>query len=84
MNENICPSKKLGKLLLATDGSKFSDSAIREALSLSKRCSSKLIAVSVIKTNLEFEVTMPQVIEKEEEEASKHLALIKATASNKA
>lgn len=81
MNESICPSNKLGRILLATDGSRFSEGAIREALSLSKRCSSKVIALSVIKTNLEFEVTMPQVIEKEEEEAAKHLALIKARAS---
>lgn len=81
MNSQICPFDKLGKLLLATDGSKFNHGAIREALSLSKRCSSKLIAVSVIKTNLEFEVTMPQVIEKEEEEASKHLEAIKMRAS---
>lgn len=81
MNSQICPFDKLGKLLLATDGSKFSDGAIREALSLSKRCSSRLIAVSVIKTNLEFEVTMPQVIEKEEEEASKHLDAIKMRAA---
>ena len=54
---------------------------VREALSLAKRCSSKLIALSVIKTNLEFEVTMPKVIEKEEEEAAKHLESIKAKAS---
>lgn len=81
MKENICPIAKMGRLLLATDGSKFSEGAIRETLSLSKRCLSKLIAVSVVKTNLEFEMTMPQVIEKEEEEASKHLELIKARAS---
>jgi nucleotide-binding universal stress UspA family protein len=35
----------------------------------------------VIKTNLEFEVTMPQVIEKEEAEASRQLELIKTRAS---
>lgn len=81
MNTQVCPFDRLGKLLLATDGSKFSEGAIREALSLSKQCSSKLIAMSVIKTNLEFEMTMLQVIEKEEEEASKHLASIKAKAS---
>ena len=57
MKENICPIAKMEKLLLATDGSKFSEGAIREALSLSKQCSSKLIAISVVKTNLEFEVT---------------------------
>ncbi len=81
MNSQICPFDKLGKFLLATDGSKYSEGAIREALSLSKRCSSELIAVSVVKTNLEFEVNMPQVIEKEEEETSKHLEAIKMRAS---
>jgi len=81
MKENICPIAKMEKLLLATDNSKFSEGAIREALSLAKRCSSKLLAISVVKTNLEFEMTMPKVIEKEEDETSKHLELIKATAS---
>lgn len=80
MYENICQVAKMEKLLLATDGSKFSEGAILKALGLSKQCSSKLIAVSVIKTNLEFEVTMPQVIEKEEDEAARHLELIKAKA----
>ena len=81
MNSQICPFDKLGKLLLATDGSKCSEGATREALSLAKRCSSQIIAVYVIKTNLELEMTMPQVIEKEEEEAAKHLDAIKAKAS---
>ncbi len=77
MNSQICLFDKSGKLLLATDGSKLSDGAIREALSISRRCSSMLIAVSVIKMNLEFEMTMPQVIEQEEEEAAKHFASMK-------
>jgi len=81
MKENICPIAKMEKLLLATDGSKFSEGAIREALSLSKQCSSKLIALSVVKTNLEFEMTMPQVVEKDEKVATRHLETIKAKAS---
>ncbi len=43
MNGQICPFDKLGTILLATDGSKFSEGAIQEALSLSKRCSSRLL-----------------------------------------
>jgi len=81
MNSQICPFDKMGKILLATDGSKYSEGAIREALSLSKQCSSRLIAVSVIKTNLEYEVNMPQVIKMEEEKSSKHLEAIKMRAS---
>lgn len=81
MNSQICPFHKLEKLLLATDGSKYSEGAIREALSLSKRCSSKLIAISVVKTNTEFEVTIPQVVEEAEAEAKEHLESIQAEAS---
>lgn len=77
----ICPVARIEKLLLATDGSEFSKSAIREAINLAKICSSKVIAVSVVKTNPEFEDLAPQVIEKAEKEAREHLELIKTRAS---
>jgi nucleotide-binding universal stress UspA family protein len=81
MSGQACPMAKLESLLLATDGSKCSEGPIREALSLAKKCSSKLIAVSVVITNLEFEMEMPQVVEKEEKKAREHLESIKARAS---
>lgn len=81
MNEQACPMGKLEKLLLATDGSDYSKGAEQEALHLAKRCSSKLIAVSTVITNLEFEVTMPQVVDKEDKKAWEHLEAFKALAS---
>jgi hypothetical protein len=69
------------KLMVATDGSKYSESAIREAISLAKICSSNLIAVSVVKTNLEFDSVLPQFVEKAEQEAMKHLESVKARAA---
>jgi nucleotide-binding universal stress UspA family protein len=81
MSGQTCPVAKLEKLLLATDGSEYSEGATREALRLAKKCSSRLIAVSVVITNLEFEVTMPQVVEKEDRKAREHLESIKARAS---
>ncbi len=48
MNGPSCPMAKIGKLLLAADGSNYSKGAEREALSLVKKCSSKLITVSVV------------------------------------
>ncbi|MEW6162283.1 MAG: universal stress protein [Nitrospirota bacterium] len=77
----VCPVARLEKLLVATDGSEFSESAIREAINLAKTCSSKLYAVSVVKTNPEFEAVMPQVVEKDEKEAMEHLESIKSRAS---
>jgi nucleotide-binding universal stress UspA family protein len=81
MNGQVCPIAKMEKLLIATDESEFSESAVREAINLAKICSSRLITVSVVKTNPEFEDLVPQVIEKAEKEAREHLESIKARAS---
>lgn len=55
----VCPVARLEKLLVATDGSEFSESAIRKAINLAKICSSKLYAGSVVRTNPEFEAAVP-------------------------
>ncbi len=81
MNGHTCPTAKLEKLLVATDGSEYSEGAIQDAIHLAKTCSSKLIALSVVVTNLEFEVTMPQIVEKDEKKTREHLESIKARAS---
>jgi hypothetical protein len=66
--------------LLATDGSEYSEGAIREAITMAKRCSSKLTVVSVIETNPEFESTAPQVLEKMEKEVRSLLNSVQARA----
>ena len=77
----ICPTAKLEKLLLPTDGSEFNEGAIREAINLAKTCSSKIIAISVIETNPEYETIAPQLVEKAEKEAREHLESVKERAS---
>mgnify|MGYP000034623863 CR=1 FL=1 len=81
MNKLVCPVAKMEKLLVATDGSIFSESAIREAINLARTCSSKLIAISVVKTSPEFEDLVPQVSEKAEKEMREHLESVKSRAS---
>ena len=81
MDALVCPTTRMEKLMVATDGSRYSESAIREAISLAKICSSNLIAVSVVKTNLEFDSVLPQFVEKAEQEAMKHLESVKAQAA---
>jgi hypothetical protein len=76
----ICPVVNTEKLLLATDGSQFSEGAIREAIRLAKRCSSKLSAISVIETNPEYETIAPQLLEKAEKAARAHLESLQARA----
>ncbi|MBI4848068.1 MAG: universal stress protein [Nitrospirae bacterium] len=76
-----CPTVKIERLLLSTDGSEFGEGAIREAIKLAKTCSSKLFAIYVIETNPEYETIAPQLVEKAEKEARQHLEAVKAMAS---
>jgi hypothetical protein len=76
-----CPLNNLEKMLLATDGSEFSEGAIKEAISLAGQCSTKLIAMSAIVANEEFASEAPQVVEKAENEAREHLESVKARAA---
>jgi len=77
----FCPVGKLEKLLLATDGSQFSEGAIREAINFARKCSSKLYALSVLETNPEYETIGSDVFEKEEAEVTAHLESVKTRAS---
>ncbi len=77
----VCPTARLEKLLLPTDGSKFSEGAIREAINLAKNCSSKLFVISVVEMNPEFEALAPGLVEKTEKETRQHLESVKSRAS---
>jgi len=81
LNRLSCPIAGLERLLLSTDGSEFSEGAIREAIKIAERCSSKLYALSVIETNPEFEALAPKLVEKAGKETREHLESVKARAS---
>ncbi len=76
---HICPIKN-EKLLLSTDGSEFSEGAIREAIGFAKRCSSSLYAMTVFRTNPEYETIAPGSYEKEELKTKEHLDSVKERA----
>ncbi len=76
-----CPLSKLDKVLLATDGSPYSDGAVREAVNFAKICSSRLVAVTVLETNPEYESIGSNVFQKEEDDARKHLDAVKERAA---
>jgi len=75
-----CPVGKAEKLLLATDGTQYSEGAIREAISFAKKCSSTLYAMTVIEMDVEYESIAQKHIELEEQERIQHLASIKLRA----
>ncbi len=75
-----CPTPGIERLLLSTDGSEYSEGAVREAINLAKKCSSKLSIVSVIETNREFEALAPQLVEKKERSVREFLETVQGKA----
>lgn len=77
---DICPVVNTERILLSTDGSSFSEGAVREGIRIAKKCGSKLTAISAIETNPEFEALAPQYLEKQEKAARENLEAIQARA----
>jgi len=77
---DICPTARVERLLLSTDGSEYSEGAIREAIKLAKKCSSKLWVMSVVESNPEFEALAPQITEKAGKTAREHIEALQARA----
>jgi len=77
----VCPISQIKMILLATDGSQYSEGAVREAIAFAKKCSSRLEVLSVIETNPEYESGSLNALEKEEAEAKKHMESVKARAA---
>lgn len=68
------------RILVATDGSEYSQGAIREAIGFAKACSSKLYVMTTVEVVADGE-TATQMAETElETEAQKHLNAVKALA----
>lgn len=67
-------------LILAADGSEFSEGAVREAIKLASQCEAKLTALTVVEFNPEFEALAPDAVEKMESEARAYIDSVKARA----
>ncbi len=61
-------------ILVAYDGSRFSDTALQQAIDLARGCSSKLSLVHVVDVNVEYMAMNIGLTEKLEEEGAKLLA----------
>jgi nucleotide-binding universal stress UspA family protein len=71
----------LKNLLVCTDGSEYSEGAIREAIRLAKTTGAKLTALSVIDFNPEFQALAPGLVDKMEADIRKHLEEVKGKAA---
>jgi nucleotide-binding universal stress UspA family protein len=79
---DICPVANTERLLLTTDGSEFSEGAIREAINLAKLCGSVLTAMTVIQTNPEHAALAPQQLETAERKAKDYLEAVRSRAKH--
>ncbi|UCG79123.1 MAG: universal stress protein [Nitrospirota bacterium] len=80
MGAEVCPISSLTIILLATDGSDYSEHATTEAVNLAKACNTKFYATSVVEVNPEYEALAPQAVEKAEKEAIEFLEAVKECA----
>lgn len=67
-------------LLVASDGSQFSNGAVREALKLARECLAKLTVLTVVESNPEYESYAPDAIEKIEKDARAYAETVKKRA----
>jgi nucleotide-binding universal stress UspA family protein len=81
MAKKVCPTPGFEKLLVATDGSEFSEAAVQEAITIAGSCSSTLYVLHVIETGVEVELWDTAAAEKLERHMRKHLEGIKAQAA---
>jgi nucleotide-binding universal stress UspA family protein len=76
-----CPVGGVAKVLLATDGSVYSEGAVGEAINFAKKCSSRLYVLSVLAANPEYETIGSKFFEQEEKETHNLLESLKARAT---
>lgn len=77
---DTCPIDSLAKILLTTDGSEFSEGAVKEAIALAGLCASQLTAIDIVEANEEFASEAPNLVAKAEAEAAEALAGVKSAA----
>jgi hypothetical protein len=75
--EKLQLSGGLKNILIATDGSEYSEGAIKEAIFMAKSCESKLSVIYVLDINPELETEGLQIVEKMELSAKEHLDAVK-------
>jgi len=69
----LSPLARFETILLASDGSHFSDGAIRLGISMAQRSGARLTAMTMVKTNPEYEALAPELVQKAGREAKLHL-----------
>lgn len=76
----LSPVGRIERILLSTDGSEYSEGAVKAAIDAASKCSSHLIAFTMVLSNPEIEAIAPQVVAKGELEAREILDMVESKA----
>jgi nucleotide-binding universal stress UspA family protein len=83
MAKQVCPTPGFERLLVATDGSLFSNAAVQEAINIAGACSSTRYVRLVIEISTEVEIWDAKSADKLEKNMRKYLDGIKAKAAKR-
>ena len=83
MPKKVCATPGFEKVLVATDGSRFSRAAVEEAIALARTCSSVLYVLLVIEISAEIELWDALSADKLEKQMRTYLDGIKTAAVRK-
>jgi hypothetical protein len=76
----LSPVGRFERFLVASDGSEFSASAVREAIGMAKKCGAQVHVMSLVASGVEHEALGESILKQELEGAQVHLEKIKAQA----
>ncbi|MDD5452018.1 MAG: universal stress protein [Desulfovibrionales bacterium] len=79
----LCPLSRHEKILVATDGSRYSEKALDGAVNIAGKCGSSLYVLNVVELNPEFMSLAPEAVEKMERDSRTLLEETKERVSQK-
>jgi nucleotide-binding universal stress UspA family protein len=76
----LSPTGRFEKILLASDASGFGAGAVRVAIAFARKCGARITALTVVRTNPEYEALAHDLVERAEEDAWNYLDTVGAAA----
>lgn len=80
MADQLSPLARFDRIMVATDGSEYSAGAIRVAIAMAAKSGAQLYAVTMVRTNAEYEAYAPELVKKAAAEANAHVEAVVAQA----
>ena len=77
----LSPTGRFEKILLATDASGFGAGAVRVAIAFAQKSGAAIVAMTMVRTNPEYEAYAHDLVERAEEDAWNYLNTVIATAT---